>query len=185
MCRSSAGLAAAGEQAGKSETLLAVSDDLCPAVGQPIFLGPGRAGVKNNIGTRYPELTPQFFSRALDSLGEMQRKNAFRNEISQELNEVEIMIGRMFFPHRRLYEMRVNPGACSPFGDETEPDPLCCLRKKRDQRRAVIAGEVQAEIESASDKVEPEIERLRYVGKSRFHSRHRWLAPARQNDDPA
>ena len=66
----------------------------------------------------------------------------------------------MFFPHRRLHKVSVNPGSRGPFGDETEPDSLCCLRKKGDQRRAVVAGEVQAEIESASDKVEPEIKRL-------------------------
>ena len=64
------------------------------------------------------------------------------------------MIRGVLFSHRRLHKMRVTPGTRSAFGDETETDSLRCFGKKRDERRAVVAGEIQAEIESAPDEVD-------------------------------
>ena len=55
--------------------------------------------------------------------------------------------------------MRVDPGADGAFGDETEADTTRRFRKERYQRRTIIAGKIEAKVESSPDKIQPKLER--------------------------
>src|ERR1700730_7470236 len=121
-------VAAPSNQTGEPETGLRVLDDGCPAIGYPKFLGSRSARMKHKIRTRDSDFAPQRVGRAFDAIGQTQRNTAFWNELSQESDQVDVVIRRVLFSHRRLYKMRVTPGTRSAFSDEAEPDSLRCFR---------------------------------------------------------
>ena len=106
------------------------------------------------------DLPPQRFSRAFHAVRQTQRDvGRCQTGRPQGSNQVHVVIYRVLLSHGRLHQASVNPGADGTFSDETESDPLCRFRKERHERRTIIAGEIEAKIESSPDQIQPKPER--------------------------
>src|SRR6266481_4654094 len=104
--------------------------------------------MNHQIGTRKADLAPQCFGRALNALTEMNGNTSFRYKISQRSNQIDVVIDGVFFSDRRMDQLRVTPGTRCAFRDKAKSDSLSSLREKGDQRRTIVASEIEAQVKS-------------------------------------
>ena len=76
---------------------------------------------------READLASQRLGRAPDYVGQTQRNTALGDEISQESNQIDVVIRRVLFPHRGSHKMRIPPGTRSAFRDKAKSNALGSL----------------------------------------------------------
>ena len=120
-----------------------------PAFRFPELFVASRAGMQNQVGSRDFRIAPKRISFFVCGLRQVQLRTGGSSAEAERFQQCQIVINRVHVPHANTNEVAVKTGACLRL--VTHPvrsDASVCGGQKRKKRRAIIAREINAVIES-------------------------------------
>jgi hypothetical protein len=151
-------IGAAGEDAGHLKMSLAPFDDLSPAVGGPVFLGTGGAGMDEDEGAGDAGLAEELAGLVRSPLWEVKDDGALAADGKIEgTKEMEVVIDGVIVADGRGDEFVVKDAAESRALDQLVGDAAGSFRENGKKGGAVGGGEIEAGVVMAEEEVAPEV----------------------------